>query len=360
MKLFALDLGNRQVKLMSEKGTKVLPSYFVDVEEYGKRDVLAIAKSDNTPKTRDYVSQREPEFTYVWGEGLHISGKHLTDTLRFNNRYDSLEFKLLADFALAEISRDFKESTKGILEVVVVTGVPTDDYEKDDTITNITKALKGVHSATIDGVSHVVRVNEVYVLMQPTGTAINEMVDDFGNVIDDTDIEEGYVGIVDVGGGTLIIDAFDEMNLDTKNRVQMKEGAYSLYTAIRNRVKDYSMSEYEVERVVRNGNDREIYTWSPNGREKIDLTSIVMTERKRYTRKIAQSIKTAYKDIGRMKTIYLTGGTTNLLIREEIEPVLPNVRFVEDSEVANVRGFYKYGLINEVTNVGGEEAQVTN
>lgn len=356
MKLFAMDLGNRQVKLKSEKGTKVFPSYFVDAEEYGKRDVISLKTSDK--KTSDFISQRDPDFTYVWGEGLNISGKHLTDTIRFDNRYNSLEFKLLTDFALTALARDFKASKNTILDVTVVTGVPTDDYEKDDVVEHITRTLKGVHSAEIDGVTHVVRVNDVYVMMQPTGTAINEMVDDRGEVIDGTEIEDGYIGIVDCGGGTLIIDSFDEMNLDTKNRVQLKDGAYSLYTAIRNRITEHSISEHEVERIVRDGNAKELYTWSPNGRTSLDLTEVVMRERKRYTRKVIQSIKTAYKDMERMKTIFITGGGSNLLLRDEIEHALPIAHFVKCGETANVNGFYKYGLLNGVTNVG--EAETTN
>jgi plasmid segregation protein ParM len=349
MKLFALDLGNRQVKLMSEKSTKVLPSYFVDATEYGNRDVLSFAKSE--AKTHDYVSSRDSEFTYVWGEGLDVSGKFVTDTIGFSNRYNSQEFRLLTDFALAELASDFKESTKGILDVVVVTGVPTEDYENDDTIKQITSALKGVHSASIDGVSHVVRVHDVYVLMQPVGTAIDVMVDAQGGIIEENDVEDGFVGIVDVGGGTVLVDAFDRMNLDAKNRTQLEEGAYSLYTAIKNRVTTHNITEHEVERMVKDGNDREIYMWSPNGRETIDLTNIVMTERKRYTRKIASAVKTTYKSIARMKKVYVTGGTANLLIRAEFERVVPIAEFVADSETANVRGFYKYGIINEVTNV---------
>ena len=45
MQLFALDIGNRQVKLMSEKATKVLPSYLISAKEYGKRGVLALTES---------------------------------------------------------------------------------------------------------------------------------------------------------------------------------------------------------------------------------------------------------------------------------------------------------------------------
>lgn len=353
MQLFALDLGNRQVKLMSEKATKVLPSYFVNAAEYGKRDVLALVKNDKKATTGDYVSGRDADFTYVWGEGLDVSRKRVTDTLDFNQRYDTLEFKVLADLALAELARDFEESTNGALDVAVVTGVPTDDYDNDETIKHIKNALIGVHSATIDGTSYVVRVHSVDVLMQPVGTAVDAMVDALGNIKEDNDIEDGYVGVVDVGGGTVIIDAFDKMDLDTKNRDQLEGGSYSLFTEIRNRIveKGYKVTEHEVERIVRDGNAREVYTWSPNGRETLDLTDMIMKERKIYTRGIAQAVKATYKAMSRMRKIYVTGGTANLLIKEEFERVIKIAHFVNNSETANVRGYYKYGLLNEVTSV---------
>lgn len=350
MELFAIDLGNRQVKLMSEKATKVLPSYFINAAEYGKRDVLALVKKEEVT-THDYVSGRDPEFTYVWGTGLDVNRKRVTDTLDFNARYDTLEFKVLADLALAELARDFEESTVGALDVAVVTGVPTDDYDNTETIQHIKNALIGVHSATIDGKSYVVRVHSVDVLMQPVGTAIDSMVDILGNIKDDNDIEDGYVGVVDIGGGTVIINAFDNMNLDMDNRDQLEEGSHKLFIDIRNRIveKGHRITEHEVEQIVRQGNEKEVYTWSPNGRETIDLTDIVMKERKLYTRGIAQSVKSTFKAMSRMRKIYVTGGTANLLIKSEFERIIKIAEFVNNSEIANVRGYYKYGLLNEVT-----------
>ena len=347
MKLFAMDLGNRQVKLMSEKGTKVLPAYYVDAAEYGNRDVLKFAKSD--VKVHDYTTQRDADFTYVWGEDLDVSGKFVTDTIGFNNRYNSQEFRNLVDFSLAELASDFNEP---LVEAVVVTGVPTEDYENDDTITQITNALKGVHSATIDGKAFVVKVNDVYVQQQPVGTAIDVMINDQYEIIPDNDVEEGYIGVADIGGGTVILNAFDHMNLDTKNQAQLEDGAYSLYSAIKNKITTHNISEHEIEKIVRAGNESEVYTWSPNGNEKFDFSSIIMTERKRYTRKIASAIKSTFKAMGRMKKIYITGGTANLLIKSEFENAIPIAEFVRDSETANARGFFKFGVINEVTDVG--------
>lgn len=352
MKLFAIDPGNRQVKLMSEKGTKVLPSYYVDAEEYGDRNVLAFAKGES--KTSDYTTDRDRGYTYVWGEGLNSGAKVVTDTMRSDGRYNTREFGVLVDFALAELARDFQESKDGMLDVVVVTGVPTEDYDKPEVISQVISAIKGVHSATIDGVSHVVKVHDVYVLMQPVGTAIDIMVDEKGDVIDGVDIEDSLVGIVDCGGGTVLIEAFDSMNLDKKNRVQMFEGSYTLLTDIRNKAtKKYSsITNNEVELMLRECGKTEKYLWSPNGNETYDLTDIVMEERSRYTRKVASTVNAAYKANKRMKTVYVTGGTANLLVRSEFEQAVPKAKFVEESEIANVRGFYKYGLANEVLENG--------
>lgn len=357
MELFAMDIGNRQVKLMSKKSTKVLPAYFVDVAEYGNRDVLSFAKGEKA--TSDYATDRDSGYTYVWGEGLNSGSKTVTDTIRSDGRYTTRDFKVLVDFALAELARDFKESSSGILDVTVVTGVPTEDYDKPEIVTQVISAIKGVHSATIDGVSHVVRVHDVYVLMQPVGTAIDIMVDEMGDVMPDVDIEDSLVGVVDCGGGTVLIDAFESMNLDKKNRKQIFEGAYTLYSDIRNRVtKEFSsITDNEVERLLRKGGENETYVWSPNGRESYDLTDIVMHERNRYTRKVASTVNATYKANKRMKTVYVTGGTANLLIKSEFEQTVPNAVFVKDSETANVRGFYKYGLANEVLKDGNE---VTN
>lgn len=357
MELFAIDLGNKQVKLKSKKVTKVLPSYFVELSEYGKRGAIGLSRSQEKD-THDYISLRDEDFTYVWGPGLDVTRKLVTDTIDFHQRYNSLEYKLLADFALAELARDFAEARKGMLDVVVVTGVPTDDYDKEGVLKQITNVLKGVHSVKIDGVDHNINVVDVYVLMQPTGTAIDIMVNDNNTINENNNIENGYVGIVDCGGGTVLIDAFEEMNLDTNNRVQLEIGSHKLFTEIRNAIIDNGgkITDHEVESMVRKGNEVDGYFWSYNRRVRNNLTDIVMRERIKYTRLVTRQVKNTFKDIAKMSQIYVTGGTANLLIESTFKTEIPIAKFVKNSELANVKGYYKYGVLNEVNKVdGGEE-----
>lgn len=345
MTLFALDLGNKQAKIMSERKIKVLPSHFVEASQYGNRSLMNFAKTEKDVK--DFVSSKDEDFVYVWGTDLDEDIVDVvTDTIGFGaSRYSSREFKLLSDFALAELALDYDEAHEGILEVVVITGVPTSDYAQDDSLAALQKAIKGDHNVIVNEVTLNIRVKDLIVLPQPLGTIIDVISDDKGNMVENS-ITNANVGVVDVGGGTVLIDALRKMNMAEDRRDQLQRGAFTLYEAIQKDLvsKGYSINEYEVESIVRAGNERETYLWSPDGNQTIDITKSVMHQRKLFTRNIATSVKTTYKATDRMQTIFITGGAANLLIKDEFIKEIKDVKFIEDSELANVRGFYKFGL----------------
>lgn len=355
MKLFALDLGNKQTKIKSSKKTKVLPSRFVEASKYGDRGLLGFAKEQKD--VRDFVSSKDSNFTYVWGTDLDEDIVRPTDTIGFGkSRYESREFKLLVDFALGELALDFPEAENSILEVAVVTGVPTSDYTQEAILEVLKETIKGDHNVKVDNKSLNIRVKKLFVLPQPVGTIINVVTDENGNIID-SPLMKANIGVVDIGGGTLLIDAFRKMNMAQDNREQLENGAYTLYKSIANKlIKDgYSVDEYEIENCVRSGNDKEQYLWSPDGVQTIDITKIVMEQREIFTRNVASDIKTAYKGFGRMQTILVTGGGANLLIKETFHNEIGIERYVENSELANVLGFYKYGLMEGIEESNEQE-----
>lgn len=347
MELFALDIGNRQVKIKSEKTLKVLPAYFVESSKYGDRMTMNLRGGKR--QTSDYVSNKDDAFTYVWGKDLDVDIVKPTDSIGFTNRYESREFKLLVDFALAELARDYPHASESMLEVVVVTGVPTGDYMQNEILFALSKAIKGDHSVVVDDLSLNIRVKEVFVVPQPMGTVIDAMVDDQG-VMQENPIEEATVGIADIGGGTLLIDLLRKMNMETNKREQLLEGAYTLYESIKRELNSggHHISVYEIEQMVREGSATNEYYWSPNGKTTLDFTQVVMRERIKYTRDTASSIKAVYKEFDRMQAVLVTGGAANLLVKSEFASAIPNAVFVNDSETANVRGFYKYGLLQGV------------
>jgi plasmid segregation protein ParM len=360
MELFALDLGNKQTKIKSSKKIKVLPSRFVEASKYGNRELLSFAKTEQKD-IRDFESNRDSGYTYVWGAELDEDTARPIDTIGFGKeRYMKREFKLLVDFALAELALDFPQAQNSILEVAVVTGVPTSDYTQNETLNALEKAIKGDHNVIVDGKSLNIRVKTLFVLPQPTGTILNNIADDKGQLLDNP-IINASVGVVDIGGGTLLIDLFKKMNMDTENREQLPLGVYTLYKSIENELKSkgYEINTYEIENCVRFGNNNEKYYWSPDQVQTIDITDIVMKQREKFTREVATEVKTAYKDFKRMQTILITGGGANLLIKETFsnEIGIGIEQYIENSEFANVLGFYKYGLMEGIEETNEQQEQ---
>lgn len=345
MELFVLDLGNRQTKLKTNEIKVALPSYYIDAENFGDRSLMNFAKTETD--TNDYTSNRDSA-TYVWGSEMDLEyTDFVTDTLAFGlERYQSIEFKLLADFALARLAKENPNAKKGTVDVNVVTGVPTKDHTNDAILEAVKEAIKGDHTVSVDGEKLNIRVHDVYILPQSLGTVINEVTDQHGKVID-SEVLSTSVAVVDAGGGTLLVDVLNKMNVDTKKRKQSSHGAYMLYEDIVNKISSehgHNLTEYEVERIVRVGNKNEAYSLSLDGIEDIDVTEEVMKARISYTRNIIKEVRAALKTTERISLIFVTGGTANLLIKSEFTKAFPNAKFVEDSEFANVEGFYKFAL----------------
>ena len=344
--LFAMDLGNKQTKLKSSKLEIVLPSRFVIADKYGDNDLLsyAVKKDEN----KRYKSSKDDEI-YVWGKDLKEESidSGIVDTMGFGvDRYKSYKFELLVDFALAELAKDYAGSKKGFLEVDVETGIPTEDYYNPEAKQALVDAVKGDHMVYIDESPVNIRVKSVSVTPQPLGTIINEIADYKGNLQLDP-LDRTNVGVVDIGGGTFLADALRNLRIDETRNVTESKGAYMLYLNISHALGKNKLhaSEHEIEKLLLEGAETGRYTFSPDGVQKYDVTEIVMNERRKFTREIINEIENAYKGFGRLQLIFVTGGGANLLIQDMLNKDLKIVYFVEYSQSANVRGFYKQGLI---------------
>lgn len=344
--LFSLDLGNKQTKLKSSKLEIVLPSRFVIADKYGDNDLLSYATKKDSNKR--YKSNKD-ETLYVWGKELKEESidSGIIDTMGFGaERYKSHNFGLLVDFALAELAKDYAGSKKGFLEVDVETGLPTEDYYNDEANKAMIDAIKGDHMVYIDESPVHIRVKSVSVTPQPLGTIINEIADYKGNLQLDP-LNRTNVGVVDIGGGTFLADALRNLKLDETRKVQLPKGAYMLYLNVKHALSKANLypSEYEIEKILLDGGETGKYNYSPDGVQNYDITKVVMEERKKFTREIIGEIMNAYRGFGRLQLIFVTGGGANLLIHDMLNKELQIVYFVEYSQSANARGFYKQGLI---------------
>ena len=351
MEIFSLDLGNLQTKIKSSKAEKVLPSRFIDYDDLGDQSTSLF---ESKLKLNKYTTNFDSMFSYAWGEDLyqaHSKGSFI-DTIQFEGRYDTHEFKLLASFAIAELAKEFKKAKDSILEVTIVTGVPTNDFN-ESSVKGIMNVLKGDHNITVNDDSLNVRVNEVKVLPQPVGTVYNEMLNHEGYLQEESYLNE-QITIVDIGGGTILIDTLVNMNLSDTDRTQKESGAYKVYDTIANNcAKDNlpGITNSNIERILRDSTD-EKYFFKPNKNESYDITKHARKAKVKYTRDLINIVNTTLKGTSNIDTFLFTGGGANLIYQEEILNVFKHAIFVNDSEVANVNGFYKYGLASLLEEAG--------
>lgn len=150
------------------------------------------------------------------------------------------------------------------------------------------------------------------------------------------------------------------MNLATKT--QFTTGIYTLYDMVIERAKakgsEYSsLTAYDVEVILREGDDTKGYFFKPNKNVSLDITQIVQNVRKRYTKELINKINKTKKSTSSTDTMLITGGGANLVEKDEIKNRFEFVLFVENSEIANSMGFFKYGMA--VMNSEDEEAAAT-
>lgn len=341
MEIFALDLGNLQTKVKSSKKTKVLPSKFADYEDLGNQ---ATALTSSTLDIQEFSTNYDPLMTYAWGSDIALAKvKTYYDTIGFEKRYSREEFRLLSSFAIGELAKDFHEAKKGILNVEIITGVPTDEFSKRN-VSDIIKTLKTDHNITIDGEKLNVRVNEVKVVPQPVGSVYNEMLDIDGN-INNSDFDKQTISVIDCGGGTVLIDTLNDMNLSNTDSARENTGAHSLYKKIHEYIDttQIPLNTNDIELILRNQKNKYYYEQSSANGIVHDITEPVEKGIKKYTREIKSLINSTLKDTSHIDYLFFTGGGSNLLDKEDILNRFDKAIFLESSETANVNGFYKFG-----------------
>jgi plasmid segregation protein ParM len=343
MTLFALDIGNKQTKMISEKGEKVYPSYYTMSDDVGE----SIVPFEDKMSVHKYEVKIDPGFEYAWGKEVsQIDTDNFLDTLNFNDRYKTREFQLLSSFALGELAKDFKEAQKDVLRVEVVTGVPTSDFNEEN-VKDIIKFLEGAHEITIDDVKYSILVKKVHVLPQPLGTIYDKMLDKNGKLADPS-FKEDNVTICDIGGGTLLIDTMKKLKLDKKQRVQSKRGTHNLFDKIVEKVSNDKnipgLTKYKVEEILRAPIDGKFY-YKPNKNESYDITDVVAKSRVAFTREIINQLTGALKDTTSLDQVVFTGGgsSENIIDRKEVETRIKYSSFVDNAEFANAKGYFKYG-----------------
>lgn len=346
MHIFAIDLGNRRVKMKSDRGEYNYPAAYLNAEHIGVRGISGINAVDNFC----YQLEEDGENSFIWGSdlGIYNLSEKIIDAYARSNRMKQKKAQRLLKFALGRLALDYKEAKSRPLVVHLMLGVPISDLHQDsDTITTLHDLVIGTHVFKIDGEEVMLEIpSEEYVSVVPQymGTVMEMAFDNEMKRVEA--YARGRVGLIDIGGGTILINSANHLT-PSPIGYESFEGVNMLIKEIAKKAN--STKTFIIEQMLRSGNFEEGFVYRPNRNEEDqrDITPIVKSAMDKYTRfTVAPLLTSSFPDLEEIDVIILTGGGANLLLHEALldeigERYMSRIVFSENSEQANVRGFYK-------------------
>lgn len=348
--LIALDLGNKQTKIKTRKEVIVYPSKLIDTISTGSIDNnLSNFSSDfkeqteNKDKLHRYQILNHAD-SYFWGENLtqlHLTNE-VQESIMYEGRYTTDLYKNLVNFALARAIKPLVKNENEKLIIDVATGMPTAEYTigNKENEKELIKVIKGDHSVQIDGVNYNFKVDNLIILPQPAGT-LYDMLLNLDGTIKTPDLLNEKVRVIDIGGGTLILNEFDNFELNSNVESTTFDGAQKLFNVIKSN-SDEQLFINKIEDAFRDAekNNGEILYHRNNSNIK-NITDISKRAIKYWTNQVINKINTVFAGVEEFDRTIFTGGSINLVDRQLILKQIKNAQFVKNGTTANVDGFYK-------------------
>lgn len=332
----SIDHGNGAVKAISSEGVSlVLPSGYCLVDDLGVDGWEGVS---NDLDVKTFVSSKDKGEIYCWGKDV-TQAATITSTYTKENRYNQFSFQILSEFILASLLPDDVTNA----EVLLVTGCPS--AEKGTVLEEqLIDVFNGGHVVEVNGVSKMINVKQTYVLPQPLGTVLSLYMDSDGYVAD-RDYETDYIGVIDLGSGTTDIDGIRAMKRQRDDSDTIQTGIHEVYQQIADYINNENPSakatRSSVEKQIIENEDPNMYVISK--RASIDIEEEKERILKRVARTIINQINGRWTNRLKFDKIIVTGGGA-MLLGKYLTEWEKDIIIVDDSQLANARGFYRYGL----------------
>lgn len=354
-KIIAIDLGNDQIKIktgMSVKDEYIFPTALLAVAD--TNTVSLFSQGDDYPVFKTEVNDFEENY---FGPKLRDVGyeENWARSIGYGlRRYKTENFKAMLTYALG---LSFIDEGPGTYDVNIVTGLPTTDAGDprlvDDTESKkfITEYLKEEQSVSINDKTYNIIVGDVQVLPQYFGLLVDRAFNKDLTVSDEAIINEKNA-VLDLGGGTTLGDVAKGLSIKGGQQFNIDTGVSDVISGIANAIaKEHGIninSNNVIMDLIKSTSEESGYTYSPGNENYIyDVTPQIKEGRKQYTRKIINLLRSRILHPEELNKIVIGGGGANLIYLNKITDEYPEAVLAEESEMANVRGYYKFGLIKE-------------
>lgn len=320
MNIIGLDIGFGYTKVATKDGCFRFPS--VVGSDDGRRFRNLERRGEGTV---------EDGMVCVEGERFLVGTRAMKEsesifTTREKGWIDTIAYRALLKYAYQNI--DLRNGE----DVMVVTGLPVNHYLQ-------------WRERLVETVREVAdRIVAVDVLLQPLGSYFDCLMDDEAS-IRDGDFMESRTGIIDIGYFTTDLVTMENLEFVKKLYSSHENGISTAYTRIARDIYDaYSLTRepHEIEKVVRDGFVKVFG-------KRMDVRELVGKHLDVLNREIAVSARELWREGTDIDTIVVTGGGA-ITLRDSLD-FYRQIRFVDDSQYANVRGYMKYGQMVQNGNV---------
>jgi plasmid segregation protein ParM len=221
-------------------------------------------------------------------------------------------------------------------DVRVVTGLPVEWYEDRE---QLVARLRGEHDIRWgQGGGLAVTVADVYVVPQPFGSLFSLILNERGRMVDE-ELAGSRLGIVDVGTHTTDYVLVDELRYVEKGSGSISTAMSRVCELAGRAIQDehkLDLSLHEVDRALQAG-----YVMVYD--EKHPLAELARPAVEAVAEEVLSQAGALWGDGRDLAAVLVTGGGA-LSLFPAIKERYPHARLVDDPALANVVGFYRYGV----------------
>ena len=221
-------------------------------------------------------------------------------------------------------------------EVGLVTGLPVEWFKDKD---KLATGLRGPHIFVANGRPCKVNVTEVVIVPQPLGSFFRALLGRNGALSDVNGWAKHRVGILDVGMHTSDYALSDALRYVEPRSGSIDKAMARVYELVREglvRKYDRDANLSDVEKAVRSGK-------IPHRDREIDVRDLVTRAKEAVGQSVIGKAVTLWGDGDDLSAVLVTGGGGSFFF-DRVQSVYPHARELNDPQVANAQGFYRYGL----------------
>jgi len=251
--------------------------------------------------------------SYVVGAN---NGQYVADS----NKIDSLITEVCT---FAAIAKSFPDKVK--IETKVVVGLPIAYYSSQKVAFKEKLMKYGTKEVKINGESKIISITDVIVYPQSAGVVF----------LNTKDIKKDDTLVIDIGGATVDISFFQGLKLSGKATYPL--GMMVLHSELVQRIvaeHDVNLEMHQIDEKLEKG-----YITTPKG--KVDLSEYDNVINA-HVIKIANNIKTDFKNYNSMDNTFIVGGG-GIRLMDKIGPLFNNSILVDNAQFVNANAFKLMG-----------------